>query len=178
MVPVWLIVVLAAAVWFWRRYLRTDYTPPVAPNAPVPPVRTFTGPELPIISPCTGETLSVERCATAEEVKDVVARARVAQAQWSQTSFAERRAVLMDVMQYIIDHQDDIAELSIKESGKVRLEGISGEILPTCEKIRYMCSAGEAALAEESRTVPALLFLKKACVRYAPLGVIGCIVPG
>lgn len=81
-------------------------------------------------------------------------------------------------MQYVIDHADEIAEISIKESGKVRLEAISGELLPTCEKIRYICSAGESALAEESRSVPALLFLKKATVRYFPLGVIGCIVPG
>lgn len=78
-------------------------------------------------------------------------------------------------MQYILERQEEIAEISIKESGKVRLEAVSGEILPTCEKIRYMCSAGEAALAEESRTVPALLLLKKAIVRYHPLGVIGCI---
>ncbi len=65
-----------------------------------------------------------------------------------------------------------------QESGKVRLEAVSGELLPTCEKIRYICSQGEYALREESRSVPALLFLKKACVRYFPLGVIGCIVPG
>lgn len=61
---------------------------------------------------------------------------------------------------------------------QVRLEAISGEILPTCEKIRYICSTGEASLAEETRSVPLLLFLKKATVRYFPLGVIGCIVPG
>ena len=48
----------------------------------------------------------------------------------------------------------------------MRLEAISGEILPTCEKIRHMCSAGEEALSEEERPVPALLFLKK--VRCPP----------
>jgi acyl-CoA reductase-like NAD-dependent aldehyde dehydrogenase len=103
----------------------------------------------------------------------------------------------MDIMQFVVDHQEEIAAISVKESGKTRHEAISGEVLPTCEKIRYICSAGEAALAEESRTVsfclsllfsplasinvtqvPALLFLKKASVRYYPLGVIGCIVPG
>jgi acyl-CoA reductase-like NAD-dependent aldehyde dehydrogenase len=112
------------------------------------------------------------------QVKDVVKLARAAQAKWRESSFAERRSVLMDVMQYVVDHAEEIAKISIQESGKVRLEAISGEILPTCEKIRYICSAGEAALRDESRTVPALLFLKKASVRYFPLGVIGCIVPG
>ena len=112
------------------------------------------------------------------QVKDVVRRARVAQQKWKNSSFAERRSVLMDVMQYVIDHGEEIARNSVLESGKTRFEGVSGELLPTCEKIRYMCSAGEAALRDESRTVPLMLLTKKAFVRYQPLGVIGCIIPG
>lgn len=144
----------------------------------MPEVRTYNGRDLPIVSPGTGTVLATEKCATDEDVKNAVKLARAAQQKWKETSFAERRAVLMDVMQYVLDHAAEITDISIKESGKVRLEAVSGELLPTCEKIRYICSQGEAALREESRSVPALLFLKKACVRYFPLGVIGCIVPG
>ena len=65
---VW-IVLLAFAVWFFVRYLWSDYTPPAFPHAAVPPVRDFTGRDLPMISPTTGELLGKERCATEEEVR-------------------------------------------------------------------------------------------------------------
>jgi acyl-CoA reductase-like NAD-dependent aldehyde dehydrogenase len=175
----WFLIVLSLfCLWFFVRYIWSDYTAPAFLAAKVPDVRSFTGRALPIVAPGTGKVVETVNVATEEEVKDVVKKARVAQQKWKDTSFAERRSVLMDIMQYVIDHATEIAEISIVESGKVRLEAVSGELLPTCEKIRYICSAGEAALKEESRSVPALLFLKKACVRYFPLGVIGCIVPG
>ncbi len=75
----WYAPIVAFALWFYRRYLYSDYVLPVNPTAAVPAVRVFTGRELPVVSPCTGQTVAVERCATAEEVKDVVQRARVAQ---------------------------------------------------------------------------------------------------
>lgn len=79
------------------------------------------------------------------------------------------------------------------------MEAEYGEILTTCEKIRYIIRYGEDALKclhlltsalwtleltsavvnkrNESRGVPLLLFLKKAWVEYYPMGVIGIIVP-
>jgi len=166
------------SLWFYRRYIHSDYTPPSNPNAKVPTVRTFSGAPLPILSPCNGKLLATEHCATAEEVDAGIVRAKKAQEKWKQTSWAERRSVLMDVMTYILEHQEEISLNSIRETGKTRLESVGGEILPTCEKIRFLCSQGERGLSPESRIVPALLFLKKAHVQYFPLGVIGAIVPG
>ena len=169
---------LVVGVWFYLRYLHSDYSPPKSPHASAPAPRTFKGRDLPVNNPSTGQQIVMEKAATEDEVQDIVTRAHKAQATWKHTSFAERRSVLMDISQYVIDHQEEIAQISIQESGKVRLEAVSGEILPTCEKIRYICSKGEAAIADEAREVPALLLLKKGFVRYVPFGVIGCIVPG
>src|SRR3989338_8178778 len=46
------------------------------------------------------------------------------------------------------------------------------------EKLRWLKNEGERLLAPESRSVPAMLFLKKARIEYYPLGVIGVIIPG
>lgn len=57
------------------------------------------------------------------------------------------------------------------------LEAYLGEILTSCEKLRYTICYGEEHLQPEDRRVPLLMFLKKAEVQYHPLGVIGVIIP-
>jgi acyl-CoA reductase-like NAD-dependent aldehyde dehydrogenase len=52
-----------------------------------------------------------------------------------------------------------------------------GEVMITCEKIRYTCKYGEGYLSADYRKVPLMLGFKSASVQYYPLGVIGCIVP-
>jgi acyl-CoA reductase-like NAD-dependent aldehyde dehydrogenase len=53
-----------------------------------------------------------------------------------------------------------------------------GEVMISCEKLRWLIAHGERCLAREGRPVAAMLaFTKKAYVDYKPLGVIGVIVP-
>ncbi len=47
-----------------------------------------------------------------------IARARAAQPAWAATSFAERRRVLRCLLQYIVDHQEDICRVAARDSGK------------------------------------------------------------
>jgi acyl-CoA reductase-like NAD-dependent aldehyde dehydrogenase len=41
--------------------------------------------------------------------------------EWAQTSFAERRAVMMEISDYVLAHQDEIMMLSCKDTGKTRM---------------------------------------------------------
>jgi len=53
-----------------------------------------------------------------------------------------------------------------------------GEVMISCEKLRWLIQNGESCLKREYRSVAALLaFTKSAYVEYLPLGVIGIIVP-
>ena len=53
-----------------------------------------------------------------------------------------------------------------------------GEILPTCEKLRWILRYGEGILASESRNGHGMLTLHKvARVEYHPMGVLGVIAP-
>lgn len=56
-------------------------------------------------------------------------------------------------------------------------EAYYGEILTTCEKLRHLIEHGKKALQPENRSVPSMLFVKKARVEYHPFGVIGIIIP-
>ena len=52
-----------------------------------------------------------------------------------------------------------------------------GEILVTCEKLRWLIAYGEKYLVPERRQVTGLLMMhKKAEIRYEPLGVVAALV--
>jgi acyl-CoA reductase-like NAD-dependent aldehyde dehydrogenase len=52
-----------------------------------------------------------------------------------------------------------------------------GEILNTCEKLRYLINFAEGYLQPEKRHIPMMLAHRNCTVEYKPLGVIGAIVP-
>jgi acyl-CoA reductase-like NAD-dependent aldehyde dehydrogenase len=137
------------------------------------------GSDRPVVAtdPATGEVLNTETGFSADDVKEAIRRGRIAQSYWAQVSFDERRAVLRDLMTYVVEHQNEICLQSVRDTGKTPLEATYGEILTTCEKLRWIINEGEHALAPEYRTPPAMLFLKKARVEYHPIGVIGVIIP-
>ena len=72
------------------------------------------------INPATNEKITTVRAFTPDEVNECVRRARVAQAEWAETSSGERRAVLQDIMHAVVEQQDTICHLSMQDTGKTR----------------------------------------------------------
>lgn len=101
----------------------------------------------------------------------------MAQREWATTSFDERRAVLQDLIEVILENEKEICQRSMEDTGKTLFEASFGEILTSCEKLRHLVLHGETYLRPESRKVPLLLGTKSARVEYHPLGVIGVIIP-
>lgn len=158
--------------------------------APAPPVPTTPcpaayvprgddqGTEIESKNPATGEVVGREKCFSPDDVRHVVALSKKAAEAWSQTRFAERRAVFRDLMDAILAQKDEICRASVDGTGKTMMEATYGEIMTTLEKLRWLKNEGEKLLSPESRPVPAMLFLKSARIEYYPLGVIGVIIPG
>ena len=68
--------------------------------------------------PATGDPLAtVPRC-TAEDVELAVDRARAAQVRWRESDFAERRRVLLDFHDLVLDRQDELLDILQLESGR------------------------------------------------------------
>lgn len=137
-------------------------------------------PRLPKTVPChdpaTGKLLGDVPAMDRDEVVSRVQRAREAQKAWGAATFSERRAVLKDVLDYIVKHQDEICRLAALDSGKTMVDAAMGEVFPVCEKLRYCIANGERDLRPQRRGSGFLLH-KTARVEYHPLGVAGVICP-
>ncbi|MDX1506468.1 MAG: aldehyde dehydrogenase family protein, partial [Spongiibacter sp.] len=127
-------------------------------------------------SPATREPIGSLPVDSAGKVAEVVARARKAQLEWRQSTFAQRREVLGNMLDYILAHSDDICEMIVRDAGKTRENALMGEVLPACEKLRWTMKNGERYLRDE-KVSSGLLLHKKARIEYHPRGVIGGIIP-
>jgi acyl-CoA reductase-like NAD-dependent aldehyde dehydrogenase len=123
------------------------------------------------------EILGTAPVLTPAEVNAKVQAAKAAQKVWQTTTFAERRRVLRTLLHYIVNHQKDLSDVSILETGKTAVDSAFGEVFITCEKIKYILNYGECYLQREYRNPGMLMLHKKAWVDYVPCGVVGLIVP-
>jgi acyl-CoA reductase-like NAD-dependent aldehyde dehydrogenase len=113
-----------------------------------------------------------------QDVRRKVAAAEAAAAEWRASSFARRRLFLKTMHKFILANQRDICRVSSRDSGKTQLEAVMGEIIVTCEKLRWLCTAeAEGALRPERRSAGRMAFYKRAQVEFVPYGVIAAIVP-
>ena len=114
---------------------------------------------------------------TAEEVKEKVNKARIAQQSWKKSSFHKRRCLMQTMLRYITENQETCARVAVRDSGKTLLDALIGEVLVTCEKLTWLSSQGEKCLQREYRDTGRMMIMKRVYVDYVPLGVIGAIVP-
>eukprot|EP00048_Salpingoeca_helianthica_P022188 m.16885 g.16885 ORF g.16885 m.16885 type:complete len:600 (-) comp6996_c0_seq1:1932-3731(-) len=126
---------------------------------------------------CTGRQLCEPVPAmNAAQVNEVVARARAAQQEWVKTSYDQRKEVLNSLLNFVVENQEALCRVACRDTGKTMVDGAFGEILTTCEKIRWTVDHGEAALQPEYRSVGLVTMHKSARVEYQPLGVLAAIV--
>jgi acyl-CoA reductase-like NAD-dependent aldehyde dehydrogenase len=129
-------------------------------------------------SPVTLESIGQFECATADEVRAAVARARKAQHDWATRSFEERAEVLWRLVDQLVARQDDIVDVVVKETGKPRNEAISMEVLAPCMQISHYAKRGAGYLKTIKRRPSGVMrFSKKLTLVYQPLGVVGLITP-
>ncbi|CAH6719825.1 putative aldehyde dehydrogenase-like protein [[Candida] jaroonii] len=129
--------------------------------------------------PATGQSLGAFPATTRDEMDEQIEKASIAQKEWKQSSFSLRRKLLHSLNRYIIDHQDEIARIACRDSGKTRLDASMGEIMVTLEKLNWIVANGEKALRPSQRPGPSNLLIgmmKNGEVRYEPLGVVSAIV--
>ena len=103
-------------------------------------------------------------------------RARKAQAGFASTSTKARAQLLRQLRTALIRRAQELIDVVVRESGKVRFEAITLEIVPAALALTYNAHIVERAL--RSRVVRPFLPLPRRATRtYAPLGVVGLITP-
>ncbi|KAF9586469.1 Meiotic Sister-Chromatid recombination aldehyde dehydrogenase [Lunasporangiospora selenospora] len=126
--------------------------------------------------PSTGRHLATIRAHTKDDVHAALKRARQAQAKWAKTTFEQRKIVLQSLLDFILENQGSICRVASRDTGKTMIDGKFGEILVTCERIRWTLAHGEDALKDECRDPGLLMFYKEAKVEYRPMGVVAALV--
>ncbi|CAG9461445.1 unnamed protein product [Pedinophyceae sp. YPF-701] len=133
--------------------------------------------KVPCYDPATMYFLGYQPAMTRSKVVRLIDKARAAQEEWETSSFAQRRMLMRIILKYIIDHQREICRVAARDSGKPLVDAAFGEVLVTCEKLRWLAEEGEQYLRPERRPAGAMMFYKSARVEYVPVGVVGAIVP-
>jgi succinate-semialdehyde dehydrogenase/glutarate-semialdehyde dehydrogenase len=130
---------------------------------------------LEVDQPFTGAPLgSVPRC-TPDDVRLGIERAREAQKSWRQTSFAERKRILLRYHGLLLERQDEIIDLIQLESGKARRHAFE-EILDNTVVSRYYANTAEEHLSSHRRAGAFPLLTQTSEHRY-PVGVVAIISP-
>lgn len=128
---------------------------------------------LTIDNPATGEIVGGVAEASTELLDRAIASARKAQAVWGRTSLAKRTRVMFNFRQLLIERQDELADIIVREGGKTRGDAL-GEIARGLEIVEFACGIQNALKGEH--TIEAATGVDVHTIRQA-VGVVGAIVP-
>ena len=122
--------------------------------------------------PSTLTYLGEVKADTKDSVEQKIRKCRAAQETWSKSTFAQRRQLMKTMLRFVVENQATIAKVAVRDSGKTVTDAIFGEVLVTCEKLKYLAANGESILRNEKRATGSLVwFTKNVWVEYRPLGV-------
>ena len=127
--------------------------------------------------PADGSVLTTLPADDPERVAEVVARVRANQPEWERLGNRGHARWLYKLRDWLLDHQDEIADTMQAETGKVRGES-GGETVYLTDLINFYGKRAEKFIGDEK--VPAhspLMKTKKLRVQYRPYPVVGVISP-
>ncbi len=128
------------------------------------------------VNPATGDEIDRIQVTSPEEVRASVERAREAFGSWRETSFSDRRRLIMAAREVILSDLDGIAHLISKESGKPVAEAFSMEIAPVLDLMQYFARRTERMLGPKTIGIGLYALMGRSSkIVYHPLGVVAII---
>jgi len=111
------------------------------------------------------------------EIKQLFTKARVAFTHWKKKSVSERVVYMSTLRKVIVKNLDAIVACISESTGKVPMEAVNSDILPTLEVIKYYEKNASRILKPKKKKTSFLFYNHDAYVEYKPLGVILIIAP-
>jgi succinate-semialdehyde dehydrogenase/glutarate-semialdehyde dehydrogenase len=134
--------------------------------------------ELRPVDPATLEELGSVPVSPPEAVAEAVTEARLAGERWAQSTFAERRALLVAVAQEVLARADHLAATVTAESGKPLVESYTADLFVALDNIVWAAANAERVLRPERLRFPQPhLRHKRGWLLYEPLGAVAVISP-
>lgn len=124
------------------------------------------------LDPATGETISEIQCASPQEVRQAIARARAAQPAWADLGLEKRAELLIQAGDALLKRKGEFSELITREMGKPVNDAV-GEVEGWAGALRRTMKEIEEALAP-------VVLQGKGCESHVlrePLGVVAVITP-
>ena len=134
--------------------------------------------EIPVENPATGQVIASVPSMDADQVADLVARARAAQPGWEALGFEGRGRVMRRAQKWVLDNADRVIETIVSETGKTYEDAQTAELGYAVPAFGFWVKNAPKYLADErvSSRAP-FLAGRKIVTRYRPLGVVGVIGP-
>src|SRR4051812_29384076 len=130
-----------------------------------------------VTNPADGSVIAGVPLDGPAEVAETVARVRANQAAWEALGIKGRAQWLYKLRDWILDHQDEIADTMQRETGKVRGEA-AGESVYLTDLINFYGRKGGKFIGDEKAPAPSpLMKTKKLKVQSRPYPVVGVISP-
>ncbi|MFD4369570.1 succinic semialdehyde dehydrogenase [Rhodococcus sp. NPDC058521] len=132
-------------------------------------------PTRPVVEAFTGKEIATIPVGTADDAKQAIARARVAQAEWAKRPVSERAEIFHRYRDLVLKNRDALMDMAQAETGKSRAAA-QEEVLDIAMTARHYARVAPKLLRPH-RVTGMLPVLTKATVRYHPKGVVGVISP-
>ena len=106
---------------------------------------------LEISSPATLERVGEIEVMNADDVRDALERARKAQPAWAALSVAERATFVQRALAVLLERQDRIVEIVMRESGKPASEALMIDVFAACDAMTYWSKHAPRMLAARAQ---------------------------
>src|SRR4051794_10950650 len=129
-------------------------------------------------NPATGQVIATVPETPAEQVKEIVAKARAAQPGWEALGFAGRARIMRRAQKWLLDNAQRVMETIVSETGKTYEDAQLAEISYGASAFGFWAKNAEKYLADERvKSSSPLVMGRRLVLRYRPLGVVGVIGP-
>ncbi|MCS6857209.1 MAG: aldehyde dehydrogenase family protein [Sandaracinaceae bacterium] len=129
-------------------------------------------------SPIDGKALTPIPVTPPEEVREVVRRAKLAQAGWAKRSLEERVRALRRGARAILERRDEVLALMREEVGKLEVDALMSEVIGPLDQLNAWARVVRQGMRREWVSLNPIAFPRKAAyIDRVPRGVVGIIAP-
>ncbi|WP_018156471.1 CoA-acylating methylmalonate-semialdehyde dehydrogenase [Demetria terragena] len=126
-----------------------------------------------VTNPASGEVSGQVALASSADAEHVIASAKVAAAEWGNTSLARRTSIIFRFRELLAERKQELAALITAEHGKVHSDAL-GEIARGQEVVEFACGISHLLKGGHSGNASTGIDVHS---RQEPLGVVGIISP-
>lgn len=130
-----------------------------------------------VFSPATGEKIAEIEPTPLSSIPLIYTKSRHSFQTWSKLSISERLHYLRQLRLLMVEKMDEIAEIISKDTGKLKIEALVADIMPTIDAIKHIEKHAIKSLSGKKVATPLMLIGKKSYIEYMPRGTVLVISP-